>query len=99
MRSVTVALFTAAWCSPCDFIKAFFVRFSDSFTSVYFVVIDIDELPIIRDKYFIHKFPTFVTFSTGGELDRLVGSNVDALERFLNDISRNKPLIVYSNHI
>jgi len=82
MKGIIIVYFSAVWCGPCHYIKPFFVRHSDEF-NLLFVLVDIDEISGIRHLHNIDKFPTFIAFREGREVDRIVGSDPESLLKFL----------------
>lgn len=55
---VTIVDFTAQWCGPCQMIKPFFEKYSDEYTNIQFLKVDVDELSELTDKIGINAMPT-----------------------------------------
>lgn len=47
--------FSASWCSPCHFMEPIFKEYSENFTDVIFIKIDVDELTVcmFSDNYLV----------------------------------------------
>lgn len=72
--------FTASWCGPCKMIAPFFAQFSEQYTNVEFVKIDVDELDEVAAECDISAMPTFRVYHNGAQVDEMKGANKDKLE-------------------
>ncbi|KMZ63879.1 Thioredoxin H-type [Zostera marina] len=78
---MVVANFTASWCAPCRLIAPFFGGLSDKFTSLMFLMVDVDELADFSSSWDIQATPTFYFLRDGEKIDKLVGANRHELEK------------------
>jgi len=93
-----LAVFQAEWCGDCHFLKPSYAEVQERFDgAVEFVQIDIDELPEIARAHEISGIPSFILFSSGREIFRLVNPRrktkeelTDFLEKGLSLISGSK---------
>ena len=71
---LTVVDFWAEWCQPCTIISAYtgwLVR--DYGTQLLVAALDVDENPVIPERYSIMGLPTLLFFRNGVEVERQVG--------------------------
>lgn len=85
---LTVAVFKADWCSDCKFMDPFMpdveTKFSNDLT---LVEVDVDQVGDLSQELNILGIPSFVAFSDGRELVRLVNKlrkSREEIEGFLN---------------
>ncbi|RED31557.1 thioredoxin family protein [Paenibacillus sp. VMFN-D1] len=85
---LTVAVFKADWCSDCKFMDPFMpdveTKFSNDLT---LVEVDVDQVGDLSQELNILGIPSFVAFSDGRELVRLVNKlrkSREEIEEFLN---------------
>ncbi|KAI1176709.1 thioredoxin-like protein [Nemania sp. FL0916] len=78
----------AVWCGPCKAISPVVDKFSESpaFSNIYFVKIDVDELPDLSQELGISAMPTFIAFKNGEIADKVVGASVPKIETMLNGL-------------
>ncbi len=67
--------FYATWCGPCKVISPKFEEYSEKFTNLKFVKIDVDNSPELAKKFEIQAMPTFKVVENGNVVDELVGAN------------------------
>ena len=48
-----IANFSAAWCGPCRMLAPFYCDLSEKYPSLMFLLIDVDELTVSTEKYFV----------------------------------------------
>eukprot|EP01098_Paradermamoeba_levis_P016835 TRINITY_DN9324_c0_g1_i1.p1 TRINITY_DN9324_c0_g1~~TRINITY_DN9324_c0_g1_i1.p1 ORF type:complete len:104 (-),score=20.03 TRINITY_DN9324_c0_g1_i1:75-386(-) len=70
--------FSAAWCGPCRRIAPVFEALSHKETTVTFVHVDIDELPI-KDTQDVQGVPTFQFYKNGQKVHQFSGANDKSL--------------------
>ncbi len=60
-------------------------RFSEQYTNVHFVKLDVDEVPDVAQELGIRAMPTFLIFKDGEKFDSVLGVNprglVDVIEK------------------
>ncbi|KAG7004985.1 hypothetical protein G7Y79_00022g052060 [Physcia stellaris] len=78
--------FFATWCGPCKAIAPAVVGMSDTFPSVRFYKLDVDELPEISKDLGIRAMPTFLVFKGEEKVAEVV-----ALPPFLLSITCHPP--------
>ncbi|KAH7675472.1 Monodehydroascorbate reductase (NADH) protein, partial [Dioscorea alata] len=72
--------FSAFWCPLCHFMEPIFKEYSEKFTNVIFVKIDVDKLTDVAREWRVEPMPTFVFVKEGKEEDRLLGADKDGLK-------------------
>jgi len=55
----------ATWCGPCKTLAPILDAFSQQFSNVKFVKVDVDEMTEFRDEYDIDRMPTLLFFKNG----------------------------------
>lgn len=93
-----VACFEADWCGDCHFLKPSYPDLEARFGSeADFVAVDIDALPEIARAHEVVGIPSFILFSSGREVFRLVNPRrktkeevADFLEKGLALFPRSK---------
>lgn len=78
--ALTVVDFFATWCPPCKAIAPKVVEFSDTYTDVKFLKVDVDELSEVASEWSVTAMPTFLLFKNGEKVGEVVGANARALE-------------------
>ena len=67
--------FWAAWCGPCRMVAPVMEALSDRFAGRAVVgKVDVDEQPVLAERYGVMSIPTVVLFKNGQEVRRLVGA-------------------------
>ncbi|MER3602013.1 MAG: thioredoxin [Nitrososphaerota archaeon] len=67
--------FWAEWCYPCRIMHPILERLSSTMNGrVAFGRLNVDENPDLASKYDVYSIPTFIVFSKGRELGRLIGA-------------------------
>ncbi|GAA0153649.1 oxidoreductase [Lithospermum erythrorhizon] len=75
-----VVYFTASWCGPCRLMEPVINNFSNQYTSVEFIKIDVDELMGVAEAFVVRAMPTFLLIKRGDVLDRVVGAKKEDLQ-------------------
>ncbi|KAG9144489.1 hypothetical protein Leryth_014520 [Lithospermum erythrorhizon] len=75
-----VVYFTSSWCGPCRLMEPFINNFSNQYTSVEFIKIDVDELMGLAEAFVVRTMPTFLLIKRGNVLDRVVGAKKEDLQ-------------------
>jgi len=65
--------FWAAWCAPCKRMEPVIRKMESEFEKVKFISIDIDQVPVIAQKYRIRGLPSLLLFKNGHEVNRING--------------------------
>mmetsp|Transcript_16210 Transcript_16210/g.21500 ORF Transcript_16210/g.21500 Transcript_16210/m.21500 type:complete len:128 (-) Transcript_16210:150-533(-) len=84
---LVVVDFTAAWCGPCKMIAPEFKRFSETYTEVIFLKVDVDKCRDIASAQKVSAMPTFKFFKNGTVYDVFSGASVAKLEQFIQKYS------------
>ncbi|OLL26785.1 Thioredoxin-1, partial [Neolecta irregularis DAH-3] len=79
----TIVDFYANWCAPCKAIAPILVRLSNTYASIKFLKVDVDEQSEVAAEEKIKAMPTFVVYRNGQRVDELVGANQDKLEKLV----------------
>lgn len=88
---IVIANFSAVWCGPCKVIAPYYCEMSEKYTSIMFLVVDVDELTDFSTSWDIKATPTFFFLKDGQEVDKLVGANKPELEKKLVAIADSVP--------
>nr|AFK33544.1 unknown [Lotus japonicus] len=72
---IVIANFSATWCGPCKIIAPYYCELSEKYTSMMFLLVDVDELTDFSTSWDIKATPTFFFLKDGQQLDKLVGAN------------------------
>jgi len=76
----SVLYFTAKWCGPCKTIGPIVDDMSETYPSVAFGKIDVDQNSEAAAKFEISVVPTFVFFDGENETDKFSGADANKLE-------------------
>jgi len=95
-----VAVFHARWCGDCHYLRPSYPEIEARFSSeVDFVQVDIDDFPETARAHEVSGIPSFILFSSGREIFRLVNPRrktkeevTDFLEKGLALLPRSKEL-------
>lgn len=82
-QKVVAVDFTATWCGPCKMIGPKFEAMAETFPSIEFVKVDVDELDDVSQGAGISAMPTFQIYKGGVKVDELVGASEKKLEEML----------------
>ncbi len=66
--------FWASWCGPCKMMHPVFDRMSKKFRGIKFVRVNVDENQNIAMRFGVQSIPTFIMFSGGKVIDKLLGA-------------------------
>jgi thioredoxin 2 len=67
--------FWAPWCGPCRMVSPLVERLGrESAGRVKVVKLNVDEAPLVSERYDIRGIPLLMLFVDGGEVDRIVGA-------------------------
>ncbi|RYR61513.1 hypothetical protein Ahy_A04g018687 isoform B [Arachis hypogaea] len=83
--------FSATWCGPCKMIAPYYCELSEKFTSIVFLIVDVDELSDFAATWDIKATPTFFFFQNGQQVDKLVGANKPELQKKIAAITDSVP--------
>ncbi|KAL1822858.1 hypothetical protein DCAR_0310700 [Daucus carota subsp. sativus] len=78
---IVLVNFSASWCGPCGNVLPLFCSLAKKYTSMMFLVVDVDELYEFSTSWDIKATPTFFFLKHGREVDKLVGANKEELQR------------------
>ncbi|KAL6515009.1 TRX [Orobanche gracilis] len=85
---MVIANFSATWCGPCKMIAPYYSELSEKYTSLMFLLVDVDELALTSVLHGISKpHQTFFFLKDGKEVDKLVGANKPELQKKLASIN------------
>jgi thioredoxin 1 len=66
--------FWAPWCGPCKMVSPVLEGLESDYKSkVKFVKVNVDECPVISQRYKISSIPTIMLFKEGATVETLVG--------------------------
>ncbi|WP_429971012.1 thioredoxin family protein [Fructilactobacillus sp. Tb1] len=84
-----ILFFTAGWCPDCNFIKPAMPEIVDEFPDFTFIKVDRDDNIDLCKELDIFGIPSFVAFSDGKEIGRLVNKDrksKEEVEAFINSL-------------
>ncbi|XP_043484339.1 thioredoxin-2 [Leptopilina heterotoma] len=79
-NKLVVIDFFATWCGPCKSISPKIEEFSQEYTDVVFVKVDVDECEEVASEYDITSMPTFIFIKNGEKLETVVGANAEKIK-------------------
>ena len=79
-EKLTLVDFFATWCGPCKMIAPTLEKFSNDYTDIQVIKVDVDELEDVAQAAQVSAMPTFKFYKAGKVVDELVGANPNALE-------------------
>ena len=83
--------FWAEWCEPCKIMSAYVEFLATDFAGqVLITALDVDENPIVAERFSVMGLPTLLVLRQGIEIDRIVG--VTAYETIKERIARTLAL-------
>ncbi|KAL6132921.1 hypothetical protein ACLB2K_065160 [Fragaria x ananassa] len=88
---MVIANFSATWCGPCKQIAPLFRELSEQYTSLMFLVVDVDELTDFSTSWDIKATPTFFFLQDSQQVDKLVGANKVELQKKIVAIVDSAP--------
>lgn len=72
---VTLIDFTARWCGPCKVMEPVLAALATEYTGrARLVAIDVNDEPVIAERFLVRSMPTIVVMRDGREVGRIVGS-------------------------
>lgn len=99
-NQLLVAQFTASWCGPCRAITPVIdqLYLSDKCANIEFVRIDLDLQQQVLAAHSISSVPTFIFFSSGSPIDRVLGANARAINAALDKLVATPPAAHFGRH-
>ncbi|KAG9251923.1 thioredoxin-like protein [Emericellopsis atlantica] len=72
----------ATWCGPCKAIAPILADMSnqEAYKDVYFIKLDVDEVPDAAQELGVKAMPTFYFFKNGEKVDDMMGANPAGLK-------------------
>lgn len=90
-KGKSILFFTADWCPDCNFIKPAMPEIIDEFPDFTFIKVDRDDNIELCKELDIFGIPSFVAYSDGKEIGRLVNKNRKSkteVETFIKDLPK-----------
>lgn len=87
-QGAVVIDFFATWCGPCKKIAPTYEKLSESFTSIVFLKVDVDESAELVDMFAISAMPTFVFLKNGQVVMKVEGADMKGLEAGFNILTQ-----------
>jgi len=76
--------FFATWCGPCKYIAPIFADLSEKLTNIAFLKVDVDEVNEISQEEEISAMPTFLFYKNGEIVHKIVGADIDEINKTLD---------------
>lgn len=76
----------ATWCGPCKAVAPTVEKLSESFPQVKFYKVDIEEQADVARELNVDTTPTFAFFKDGRKFSQVIGGDMKAVEKNLNDL-------------
>jgi len=88
----TMLFFSATWCPDCAFIKPAMPDIEAEYPDFKFIAVDRDENIDLAVELNVFGIPSFIAFSNGDEIGRLVNKDRKTkaeVEEFINSLAAN----------
>ncbi|KAJ3306579.1 Cytoplasmic thioredoxin isoenzyme 2 [Kappamyces sp. JEL0829] len=79
-HELVIVDFHATWCGPCKMIAPKYEAFSNTYTKLHFIKLDVDEVPEVAEKAEVRAMPTFQIYKNGQKVEEIVGADPAKLE-------------------
>lgn len=92
-KQLVLVDFWAAWCAPCRMIAPTVEAVAEQYReSVVVVKLNVDENPLVAQRYGIKGIPTLILFRNGQEVQRIVGATskqtlLQLIEKSLTEVA------------
>ncbi|KAI3406980.1 TRX1 [Candida oxycetoniae] len=83
-QGLVVVDFFATWCGPCKMIAPLLDKFSNEYSNVKFLKVDVDELNEIAEQYEVSSMPTLIFFKNGQQIHKVIGANPSAIKQAIS---------------
>mmetsp|Transcript_9233 Transcript_9233/g.14209 ORF Transcript_9233/g.14209 Transcript_9233/m.14209 type:complete len:124 (+) Transcript_9233:32-403(+) len=83
-KLVVVDVF-AEWCPPCRQISPVFEALAQEYPNVFFIKVDVDKVPSIKNILSVWAMPTFAFLQNGVKVGSFMGANETQLRRGLQN--------------
>lgn len=83
-EGLVVVDFFATWCGPCKMIAPLLDKFSQEYSQVKFIKVDVDDLGEIAQEYEVTSMPTIIFLRGGKVVTKVIGANPAALKQALS---------------
>lgn len=89
-NGVYAVKFWATWCQPCKVFAPKVEILDKEFKDIEFFSIDIDQVPILVQKFKVRSLPTLLILDNGKEVARIEGLQLlDPLRKIFRDFSKS----------
>ena len=70
----TLVDFWAEWCGPCKSMHPIFESLAEQYPNVKFARVNVDQNQNISRKFAVQSIPTFIMFTSGKIIDKMMGA-------------------------
>lgn len=85
--NLVVVDFFAVWCGPCKMIAPLLEKFSNDYSNVDFVKVDVDALPSVAQENEVSSMPTLLFFKNSELVGKVVGANPGAIKQTIDKLA------------
>lgn len=72
-KGLVLVDFWASWCGPCKMLAPIIEELSNEISEAKFTKVDVDNNPVVSQKFKIASIPTVMVFKDGNLVDTMVG--------------------------
>lgn len=82
---LVVVDFFAKWCGPCKMIAPHIETYSQTYTDVKFIKVDVDDHQTISKLYDVSSLPTIIFLRNGEVVEKVIGANPNKIKAAIDN--------------